>query len=353
MKKLWPVGVIVVLVGCIIFTYVQFVAGAGGADATEQKLAPDPIKTDNPLKPPPIDKLADPPQEIVKKPDPVKPVEKKTPEDAKAAATAAELFLKAFEAEKAGDPAAISLYQKVIDTDRASEVAVQAAAKLGRHYYVAKETAKATEYLTLALSGKLGEERNDLQRMLDEINSDLLSSPGLKEGVSYYTVVRGDSLSRIAAKYSIPYEMLIRLNNLKSTRIRENERLKVVQGPFDIVVEKSKFRLSVYSGDKHVKSYRVGLGKDNSTPEGTYTVESKLKNPDWFRPGRIVKYGDPENPLGSRWIGFSKSYGIHGTVVPETIGTAASEGCVRMLNADVEELSDMLIKGKSKVTVKP
>jgi hypothetical protein len=33
-----------------------------------------------------------------------------------------------------------------------------------------------------------------------------------------------------------------------------------------------------------------------------------------------------------------KGYGIHGTNRPKSIGTAASHGCIRMRNQDVEDL---------------
>jgi len=35
-------------------------------------------------------------------------------------------------------------------------------------------------------------------------------------------------------------------------------------------------------------------------------------------------------------------YGIHGTTLPESIGTASSNGCVRMVNSDMEELYDFV-----------
>ena len=47
----------------------------------------------------------------------------------------------------------------------------------------------------------------------------------------------------------------------------------------------------------------------------------------------------PDNPLGTRWIGLStKGYGIHGTNVEDSIGKAASHGCIRMHRTDLEEL---------------
>ncbi|MCP5120636.1 MAG: L,D-transpeptidase, partial [bacterium] len=50
-----------------------------------------------------------------------------------------------------------------------------------------------------------------------------------------------------------------------------------------------------------------------------------------------------DNPLGTRWLGVSKPhYGIHGTNLPESIGKRASGGCIRLHNAHVEELFELV-----------
>ena len=56
-----------------------------------------------------------------------------------------------------------------------------------------------------------------------------------------------------------------------------------------------------------------------------------------------IPYGNPENILGTRWMGFKNSpgltgFGIHGTTRPESIGREESSGCIRMGRSDVEEL---------------
>ena len=61
---------------------------------------------------------------------------------------------------------------------------------------------------------------------------------------------------------------------------------------------------------------------------------------------------DPKNPLGERWIGFYGEYGIHGTVEPESVGKRVSLGCVRMYEADVEEVFDLVVTGDSQVEVR-
>jgi lipoprotein-anchoring transpeptidase ErfK/SrfK len=54
----------------------------------------------------------------------------------------------------------------------------------------------------------------------------------------------------------------------------------------------------------------------------------------------------PGNPLGTRWIGTTApAIGLHGTYATETVGTAASHGCMRMYIADVEELYEEVTLG--------
>jgi len=77
-----------------------------------------------------------------------------------------------------------------------------------------------------------------------------------------------------------------------------------------------------------------------------------MEDPVWYKEGAIVPAESPENILGSRWLGLSeKGYGIHGTVDPDSVGQQATQGCVRMLNADVEELYAIIPVGTQVTTV--
>jgi lipoprotein-anchoring transpeptidase ErfK/SrfK len=174
----------------------------------------------------------------------------------------------------------------------------------------------------------------------------------------------GETLGKIARRYAVTDDLLARINGIANkNRIRAGQRIKVVRGPFHAVVTKADYRLEVYLNETFVKQYPVGLGDDGSTPTGRWKVKNKLKNPQYYPPrgGQIVLADDPENPLGERWIGLEgiegeavgqERYGIHGTIEPASIGQSVSLGCIRLYNADVEELYEMLVEGKSEVTVR-
>lgn len=120
-----------------------------------------------------------------------------------------------------------------------------------------------------------------------------------------------------------------------------------------IVISLEKFQLLAKHDGKLVKAYPIATGMDTGpTPKGSFEVINKLKNP-WYTPDdEPAQKPGPDNPLGTRWIGIDKpSYGIHGTKNPNSIGTRASEGCIRMFNSHVEELFQMVEPG-TKVTIR-
>jgi LysM repeat protein len=171
-----------------------------------------------------------------------------------------------------------------------------------------------------------------------------------------YPVARGDSVTSVGQKFLVPPELVMKLNGLASPGIVAGQSLKVIQGPVNIEIYKSRHELQAWLGDVCIRVYPIGLGKSNSTPQGTFVVKSKMKNPP-YQPQHKPRSehrepGAPDNPLGARWIDIGNHYGIHGTIDPTTIGGDASEGCIRMNNKDVEELFDLVVAGATKVIIR-
>lgn len=104
-----------------------------------------------------------------------------------------------------------------------------------------------------------------------------------------------------------------------------------------------------------IRTYGCTIGSYDRSPSGQWKILEKEIDPYWGGAGQPgvdgIAGGDPSNPLGSRWMGLSSgevpgwTYGIHGTNMPWTIGTACSLGCHRMRNEDAEELYDIVPKG--------
>jgi len=161
-----------------------------------------------------------------------------------------------------------------------------------------------------------------------------------------YVVQPGDQLRRIAQKYKISWQYLAKLNRTDPRRLRPGMKLKVIKGPFSALVDVSDFTLTLHAHGYFVKRYLIGVGKGGSTPHGTFKVLEKVDNPQYTGPdGKVIDADDPSNPLGDRWLDLGDGYGIHGTIDPTSIGKSESRGCIRMRNADVEEVYDILTKG--------
>ncbi|OHB39716.1 MAG: hypothetical protein A2069_02755 [Planctomycetes bacterium GWB2_41_19] len=192
------------------------------------------------------------------------------------------------------------------------------------------------------------EKQKEIKELLDKLNEELIFSSSPFPDATMYTVQAGDIMARIAKQFNTNYELIIRINNKSPTRLNIGDKLKILTGKTKLLISKSDFTLTLLLNDHYVKQYRIGTGKNDKTPVGTFEVKNKMKEPVWYSPnGGIFPYGHPENILGTRWMGFKDKpdlygYGIHGTTLPDSIGTASSNGCVRMLNRDVEELYDFV-----------
>jgi lipoprotein-anchoring transpeptidase ErfK/SrfK len=227
------------------------------------------------------------------------------------------------------------------------------------------------------LSGHLSPANADAARKsIASINETVVFSPRKFANDEYggvYLVQPGDRLKKIAENAEIPWEMLARINSISDpTKLRSGVKLKIIKGPFNVVVNKKAFTMDLYlgstpgaPGSMYVRSFPVGLGRDDSTPTGTWLVDvhHKIKDPTYYstRGEGVIAATDPKNPLGHRWIGLTgvdgravgqESYGIHGTIDPDSIGKQESMGCIRMHNEDVELVYDMVSEGKTTVIVK-
>ncbi|MCM3541464.1 L,D-transpeptidase [Priestia megaterium] len=94
----------------------------------------------------------------------------------------------------------------------------------------------------------------------------------------------------------------------------------------------------------------VATGKTwDKTPVGFFKVVNKIKNRPYYK--EHIPGGHPRNPLGKRWLGlnangtYGDTYGIHGNNNERSMGKYVSQGCVRMHNADIENLYDKVQVG--------
>jgi lipoprotein-anchoring transpeptidase ErfK/SrfK len=207
---------------------------------------------------------------------------------------------------------------------------------------------------------------------LASVNKHLVFSDEIVPGdpiAESYLVQSGDYLSRIAPKYAIPYQFIERINRIKAERLQAGKSIKVIKGPFHARISKSNYRMDIFVNDPdgqplYIRSFSVGLGKTDSTPNGAFIVtpNAKVKNPSWRNPrtGEFFAKDNPDIPIGEYWLALkgtdantesATGYGIHGTNDPSSVGRQASMGCVRMRAKDIELIYDMLEGGQSTVQI--
>jgi lipoprotein-anchoring transpeptidase ErfK/SrfK/outer membrane protein assembly factor BamD (BamD/ComL family) len=226
-------------------------------------------------------------------------------------------------------------------------------------YLAQDELEKAKEYCEeitkTSLSSSIKEIATD---KLGEINIKLLFSSRPTEDSEIYSVQMGDSLSKIAREFNTTVTLLREANNIDGTFIKPSQRLKITPGKFSLTIDVKKNELFLNYDGVLFKKYKIATGaKDSPTPTGNFIIKNKMKDPAWYPPtGGIIPPGSPENILGSRWMdlwqnGRKTGYGIHEAINPGDIGKYISNGCIRMLKEDLEELYNILTIGTS-VTIR-
>lgn len=153
---------------------------------------------------------------------------------------------------------------------------------------------------------------------------------------NYYVIRRGDTLRSIAAIFKISAAEILTANpdlNPRNLTVGQIICIPLAPSPIEIIVNITAKRLTVTRNGSVFREYIVATGKpETPTPTGVFEV--------------VNKEIDPGGPYGTRWLGLSaKGYGIHGTNNPQSIGTAASNGCIRMYNEDIEALFDITAVG--------
>jgi len=124
-----------------------------------------------------------------------------------------------------------------------------------------------------------------------------------------------------------------------------------------ILVRKKDFTLTLYEGKVVLARYPVAIGKndgdkkeegDMRTPEGIFSVVSVENSRYW-----VHDFGDGKGPIAGAYGPYfirlktppHKGIGIHGTHDPASIGTKATEGCIRLRNQDLLKLVKNVTRG--------
>ena len=188
--------------------------------------------------------------------------------------------------------------------------------------------------------------KKDAEELLNEVNIALVMTRRPMPEKVEHTIQSGDTLGVLARRHNTTIDLIRKSNNLRGDIIRVGDRLRILDATFSIKVSKSRNDLILYMNDRFFKRYPVGTGEFATTPEGRFIIEERIPRPVWWKDGRQIPYGDPDNLLGTHYLKLDvPGYGLHGTWEPESIGYQSSAGCVRLLNEDIEELYILLPTG--------
>jgi lipoprotein-anchoring transpeptidase ErfK/SrfK len=131
--------------------------------------------------------------------------------------------------------------------------------------------------------------------------------------------------------------------------------------PGTIIVHTAERFLYVVQPNGRALRYAIGVGREGFQWQGLLHITRKQEWPDWTPPPEMIERqpylprfmaGGPGNPMGARALYLGATvYRIHGTNQPQTIGSAVSSGCFRLVNPDIIDLYERIPVG-TKVIVR-
>jgi lipoprotein-anchoring transpeptidase ErfK/SrfK len=133
------------------------------------------------------------------------------------------------------------------------------------------------------------------------------------------------------------------------------------EAPGTIIVHTAERFLYVVQPNGRALRYAIGVGREGFQWQGLLHITRKQEWPDWTPPPEMIERqpylprfmaGGPGNPMGARALYLGATiYRIHGTNQPQTIGSAVSSGCFRLVNPDIIDLYERIPVG-TKVIVR-
>lgn len=164
------------------------------------------------------------------------------------------------------------------------------------------------------------------------------------------TVRQGDWLYQLARTHQTTVAAIQWINGIDD-RIFPGQILQIGEvrfgpSPLEIRILLGQCQLQVVYQDQVIKQYLVAVGRQNSTPLGSYHIARKVPDPMLYWQGQALQPLSPINGLGIWWLELNDpQYGIHGTTRPWEIGKRISHGCIRMFNHDIDHLQKILAVG--------
>ncbi|MBR1418364.1 MAG: L,D-transpeptidase [Synergistaceae bacterium] len=189
------------------------------------------------------------------------------------------------------------------------------------------------------------EEVAEAEAKPEEIKNSRAANINLKELNLKYEDLEADFNFPPVKKASVNNNKLNNNKRVNNNNVNNNS-------DYWIKINKGSYTLALYKGDELVKEYSVAVGKnpgdkqrkgDHRTPVGDFKIVSIEDASNWKH-----DFGDGKGKIAGAYgpwflrldAGGWKGIGIHGTHDPDSLGTMASEGCIRMENSEIQELKN-------------
>jgi LysM repeat protein len=179
---------------------------------------------------------------------------------------------------------------------------------------------------------------------LGRINTGLVFAPtSLSDKISY-SVGKGDSLVKIAAKFKSNAELIFRANNMETINLKIGQKLVIPQLEMSVVVDRQAGTVTLFNKGQFFKEYKTLSLK---TPGIASSAKTKVADKLALRGSNRVAFGDKNYSGSERWVMLG-SAGLVIRSVPE--GSESFPPGIIVAQSDVEEIFLLVSRG-SPVTI--
>lgn len=185
---------------------------------------------------------------------------------------------------------------------------------------------------------------NEAKERLGEINTRIVFSPLPTPDKEVYTVVRGDAMARLASRFNVNGELIMRANNLMTHNLQVDQQLVIPKLDLSLSYDREARTLTLYDGGQFFKEYAV---LSERLPGVVQPVTTKVSDRLAMVDSERVAFGTKEYFGSDRWLMLAQpGYTIR--AVPETdedgFEPAMPAGIV-VERPDMEEIFSLVVRG--------
>jgi LysM repeat protein len=162
----------------------------------------------------------------------------------------------------------------------------------------------------------------EARRQLGSANMVLLFQPGSDPAIPTYTVVKGDSLAKIAAKQHSSAELIQRANQLPSINLQIGQQLLIPSLKISMEIDRSSKTLNLLNNGAYLKEYPL-LSCPAASPKAP-SVSSRILDKSALSGTKRIAFGDKAYATAEKSILLAQAPAIVSAPAPSAVSTAAA-----------------------------